>query len=101
MKQDATSWKLEQLTNRLASLLKDEPNPQAAMSAISRRLSEEGLSEYSPRPKENPQQFALNVIMENPAMWDVAADLQLPNLQALETADELISRLLPSRYDHG
>ena len=101
MKQDATSWKLDQLTDRLANLLRSEPNPQSAMEAISRRLSEEGLSEYSPKRKESPQQFALNVIRENPAMWDVVSDLSLPNLQALETADELISRLLPSRYDHG
>ena len=98
---DATSWRLDQLTDRLASLISQEPNPQAAMQAIARRLSDEDLSEYSPRAKESPQQFAQNVLRENPQMWDLVAEMTLPNLQAIETADDLISRLLPSRYDHG
>lgn len=100
-KSDPTDWKLEKLSDRLAVLLKQEPNPRAAMEAIASRLSEEGLSQYSPRRNETPDQFALNVIEANPEMREIVAEMPLPNLGVIETADELISRLLPSQYDHG
>ena len=99
MAKDPTAWKLDQLSNRLAQLLREEKNPQATMRALSRRLFEDGLSQHSPEPDESPQQFAESVIRENPAMWDEVASMSLPNLQAIESAEDLINRLLPSHHD--
>ena len=99
MPKDQTAWKLDQLSDRLAELLRQEENPQATMQALSRRLLEEGLSQHSPGPKESPQQFAQTVIRENPQMWDEVASLPLPNLSAIESAEALINRLLPSHHD--
>ena len=100
MKADMTTeWKLDQLTNRLAALLRQEKDPQSAMRQISHRLIEENLSLHSPERKESPLQFATTVIRENPQMWDEVASMSLPNLQAIETADELITSLLPRYSD--
>ena len=80
---DVTTWKLEQLSDRLASLLSQEKNPQPKMEALARRMREEGLTEHSPAPKETPQTFARTVIAENPQMYDEVADLPLPILLPL------------------
>lgn len=101
MPQDVRNWRLDQLTSRLVELLKEEPRPRETMQALSRRLIEENLSLHSPGPKESPEQFAQTVIRDNPQMWDLVSDQTLPNLEAIETADELVTRLIPSRYDHG
>ena len=97
--QDPTHWKLDQLSDRLTELLKEEQNPQATMRALAKLLLEEDLSQHSPKPKESPQEFAETVLRENPAMYDLVSDLPLPNLASLTSAEELISRLLPSRHD--
>lgn len=92
-----TGWKLDQLTNRLESPLKQERNPQAAMRRISQRLLEEDLSHHYPSPKESPYQFASMVIQENPQMWDEVASMSLPKsrwqqLAALTEAYSFLAR---------
>lgn len=98
---DVTRWRLEQLSDRLAELLSAEKNPQPTMEALARLLIEEGLSDHSPRPKESPETFARTVIAENPVMHDLVAEMPLPNLAVIETPEDLIVRLIPSRSDHG
>jgi hypothetical protein len=99
MMKDPTLWKLERLSDRLAELLKEDPDPYQTMRNLSKYLLEEDLSSHYPKPKESPQQYAENVLRENPAMYDVVSNLPLPNLSAISSAEELINAVVPSYRD--
>lgn len=60
------------------------------MWRLSHRLLED-LNQYFPKPDETPGKFAFNPIRQNPTMWDLLADMPLPDLNGIETPNELIS----------
>lgn len=96
-----TDWKLEQLSARLLELLKDEPDPKATMQRLARRLRDADMTQYEPKETDDPQTFVMTLLEDNPQIWDEVAEMPLPNLAAIETADELIGYLMPNNYDHG
>src|SRR5689334_1455399 len=96
MAKHPTQDKLDRWSDRLTELLQQESDPQAAMQSASQRLIEAGLSLHTPKADESPFQFAQTVIADNLQMWDELAPHPLPNLQAIGSAEDLITRLLPS-----
>src|SRR5262245_45823546 len=96
---DTTLLKLEKLSDRLAELLKEDPDRQQTMRGLSKYLLEENLSHHYPKPNESPQQYAENVLRENPAMYDVVSNMSLPNLRAITSAEELINAVVPNYRD--
>lgn len=93
---DVTRYRLEQIADRLVLLLKKEPDPQETMDALAERLMEEGLLFSGPAKAERPEAFADRVIRNNPELAEQVAMLPLPNLEAMETAEELVLSLLPT-----
>lgn len=102
MSPQQTQRRLDALTDRLATLLKEEPDPLAEMQEQARRLADADLSDFHPNATTTPDQFAETVIAGNPRMWDVVTTMDYPSsLRVIETAGELVSLLLPNNWDHG
>lgn len=97
-----TRQRLDALSHRLTVLLERSDEPQAEMRSAAQRLFEAGLSEFYPSPGTTPFEFAENVIVENPAMFEVVAEMNYPQfLDLIQTPGELISLLLPSEFDRA
>ena len=83
------------LESRLVELLKQEDDPQQAMEEAAARLWREGSAQVNPHGM-SLQSFVANVF----ASWEVQAELAntmlLDNPERFETAEELITFLLPT-----
>ena len=92
---------LERLTDRLGTLWSESRNPMAEMRWAASRLLEAELSDQQPGPKQNPREFARLLIEDNPEMKANLRRLnhEIRNPEAIETADELISLLLPASHE--
>src|SRR5262245_54607234 len=92
---------LAAISHRLVQLLKESDNPHAEMLAFEQRLSEEGLSNWSVPPKTSPEEFALNVLEENPLVREHLEGLRNEfRLSQIESPGQLLSHLLPAINDH-
>jgi hypothetical protein len=91
---------LSKVADKLAELLSQEEDPHHAIRDAANRLSAVGLANYTPEPNETPVQFVLNVVEGNPLMFDRLQDMRmepisLEPLSRFETAEELVTALLP------
>jgi hypothetical protein len=92
---------LERLTDRLGTLWAESDNPMAEMRSAASRLLEAELSDQQPSPRQNPREFARALLEDNPQMRSNLSQIshEIRNPEAIETADELISLLLPASHE--
>lgn len=92
---------LERLTDRLGTLWAESDNPMAEMRSAASRFLEAELSDQQPSPRQSPREFARMLIEDNPQMRSNLGQLshEIRNPEAIETADELISLLLPASHE--
>ena len=92
---------IEQLTKRLGDLWSQSDNPMAEMQEAASRLLENDLSDLHPSPKQDPREFARMLLEDNPEMRAQLrrSSVDVTRPEAIETADELISLLLPASHE--
>lgn len=99
IQKDITQWRLDQIATRLATLLAVDPDPEEAMERANRRLVREDLTTWTRPNRMPPMEFVDNLLASSPVVWDHVAATSLPNLDAVESSDELVTWLIPSIRD--
>mgnify|MGYP001608314107 FL=1 len=94
---EAIDKQLVALSRRLAELLAEAEDPRAEMEQASARLLEAGVADVPPW-EMTPREFAQAVIEDNPQMLQhlEETDRNVEPLSRFETADELVTFLIPS-----
>ena len=82
-------------SNRLVELIKASDNPEAEMNQAAYLMSESGILDEEP-VGVSAEKFAQLVLEENWQM-PVQSMTSLTDLREIETVEDLISNLLPSR----
>jgi hypothetical protein len=92
----------ERLADRLAALLREDPEWKARADEIERMLdrSEWGVPT---QPRDNPAEYARHLILTNPAGLRLAAQAakNKANLYGQDDPVELVNQLLPSDHHLG
>lgn len=88
----------ERLTARLAQLFRESESPSEEMDYAAKRLNEAGLCHWFPGSTTTPEECAAALIRDNWLLHEQLTWLRvwLDDLEAIETAEQLVSMLLPA-----